>query len=72
MKARIQQAGQSAIELEGDSIVLVDDFDQPVMVAYRLETGSMFITFAGKKDFEEALRRVGYYGRLPGVTIHRI
>jgi hypothetical protein len=61
MRVRVQDAGLSpARELEDvSSLVLYDDFDQPILVVQRLERGSVIVSRCTDPDFKRLVSALG-------------
>lgn len=67
MKIRTQQAGRPPVEMEIDSIIVFDDFEQPIAVLQRLVPGHILMVRADERDFKLALEQSGYTEQVPSV-----
>ena len=62
MKVRVHPGGilrHAPVEIPAESVVVYDDYDQPVMVAQRQGAGSILIIRAGEPKFAELLQVLG-------------
>jgi hypothetical protein len=50
---------QEPVRLEARTVVLRDEFDQPILVAQAMGNGKIFVSRAGSPDFEDALKSLG-------------
>jgi hypothetical protein len=61
VKVRVQPDGLGEAETTDHlrSVVIYDDFDQPVLVAQKLDTGQILVSRCGEADFNRVLRSLG-------------
>jgi hypothetical protein len=61
MRVRVQDAGLSpARELEDvSSVIVYDDFDQPILVVQKLERGAVIVSRCTDPDFGRLLASLG-------------
>lgn len=45
--------------MDARTIVIRDEFDQPVLVAQAMDGGKIFVSRAGSRDFQDALISLG-------------
>ena len=61
MKITMQAAGFAPPrdETEIETVVVYDDFQQPILVVHRVERGRILVVKAGEEGFQETLRTLG-------------
>lgn len=47
------------VRLDARTVVLRDDYNQPILVAQALDNGHIFVAKAGSPDFFDALKSLG-------------
>lgn len=64
MKIRSHQAFANPVEIEATSVLIVDDFDNPIVVAVQTAPGHMVYATIDHPDFNEILKNFGFSRRI--------